>query len=83
MKLKKIPDNSPEAQDLQDLTIQYEFSENFHYAKIERDYVNPVEKYLLDNKDNVSRSKTSPPGTTTTARTRRCPSTKRRSRLKN
>ena len=51
--LKKIPDNSPEAQDLQDLTIQYEFSENYHYAKIERDYVNPVEKYLLANKEKM------------------------------
>jgi HAE1 family hydrophobic/amphiphilic exporter-1 len=49
--LKKIPDNSPEAQDLQDLTIQYEFSENFHYVKIEHDYVKPVEKFLLGNKD--------------------------------
>jgi hydrophobic/amphiphilic exporter-1 (mainly G- bacteria), HAE1 family len=49
--LKKIPDNSAEAQDLQDLTIQYEFSENFHYAKIERDYVAPVEEYLLAGKD--------------------------------
>ncbi|MFN0102418.1 MAG: efflux RND transporter permease subunit [Bryobacteraceae bacterium] len=46
----KIQDNSPEAQDLQDLTIQYDFSENFHYQKIERDYVNPVEKFLLTNK---------------------------------
>lgn len=49
--LKKVPDNSPEAQDLQDLTIQYDFSENFHYAKIERDYVDPVEKFLLNNKE--------------------------------
>ncbi len=48
--LKKIPDNSAEAQDLQDLTIQYDFSENYHYLKIERDYVNPVEKFLLANK---------------------------------
>jgi hydrophobic/amphiphilic exporter-1 (mainly G- bacteria), HAE1 family len=47
----KIPDNSPEAQDLQDLTIQYEFSENFHYVKIEQDYVNPVEKFLLAHRD--------------------------------
>jgi len=46
----KIQDNSPEAQDLQDLTIQYDFSENFHYLKVERDYVNPVEKYVLANK---------------------------------
>jgi hydrophobic/amphiphilic exporter-1 (mainly G- bacteria), HAE1 family len=49
--LKKVPDNSPEAQDLQDLTIQYDFSENFHYAKIEEDYVNPVEKFLLATKE--------------------------------
>lgn len=51
MQLKKVPDNSPEAQDLQDVTIQYEFTENFHYLKIERDYVAPVEKYLLANKE--------------------------------
>jgi HAE1 family hydrophobic/amphiphilic exporter-1 len=49
--LKKVPDNSPEAQDLQDLTIQYDFSENFHYVKIERDYVSRVEKFLLANKE--------------------------------
>jgi hydrophobic/amphiphilic exporter-1 (mainly G- bacteria), HAE1 family len=48
--LKKVPDNSPEAQDLQNLSIQYEFSENFHYAKIEEDYVTPVEKFLMANK---------------------------------
>lgn len=51
MQLKKVPDNSPEAQDLRDLTIQYEFSENYHYVKVERDFVNPVEKFLLANKD--------------------------------
>ena len=51
--MKKIPDNSPEAQDLQDLTIQYEFSENYHYAKIERDFVTPVEKYLLAGKEKL------------------------------
>jgi HAE1 family hydrophobic/amphiphilic exporter-1 len=48
--LKRIPDNSPEAQDLQNLNIQYEFSENYHYAKIEQHFVNPVEKFLLANK---------------------------------
>src|SRR5262245_14968227 len=47
--LKKVPDNSPEAQDLQNLNIQYEFSENNHYAKIEHDYVQPVERFLLSN----------------------------------
>ncbi|MDX1983454.1 MAG: efflux RND transporter permease subunit, partial [Bryobacteraceae bacterium] len=45
--LKKIPDNSPEAQDLQNLNIQYEFTENYHYKKIESDFVNPVEQFLL------------------------------------
>jgi HAE1 family hydrophobic/amphiphilic exporter-1 len=49
--LKKVPDNSPEAQDLQNLNIQYEFSENYHYAKIEQDYVIPVEKFLLASKE--------------------------------
>jgi HAE1 family hydrophobic/amphiphilic exporter-1 len=49
--LKKVPDNSPEAQDLQNLSIQYEFSENYHYAKIEQVYVVPVEKFLLANKE--------------------------------
>lgn len=50
--LQTIPDNSPEAQDLQDLVIQYDFSENFHYLKVERDYVKPVEQYLFANKEN-------------------------------
>ncbi|HEU0141219.1 MAG TPA: efflux RND transporter permease subunit [Bryobacteraceae bacterium] len=49
--LKKVPDNSPEAQDLQDLAIQYNFTENYHYAKIERDFVAPVERYLLRNRE--------------------------------
>ncbi len=49
--LKEVPDNSPEARDLQELRIQYDFSENYHYAKIERDYVGPVEKFLLDGTD--------------------------------
>jgi HAE1 family hydrophobic/amphiphilic exporter-1 len=50
-RMGKIPDNSPEAQDLQDLSINYEFSENFHYKKVEETYVNPVEQYLLNNSD--------------------------------
>ncbi|MCU1338294.1 MAG: acriflavin resistance protein [Bryobacterales bacterium] len=49
--MQRIPDNSPEAQDLQDLLIQYDFSENYHYAKVEKVYVNPVEQYLFKNKD--------------------------------
>ena len=47
----KVPDNSPDAEGLDDLQIEYSFSENFHYAKIERDYIGPVETYLEANKD--------------------------------
>lgn len=47
LQMKKLPDNSPEAQELQDVAIQYEFSENYHYSKIEREFVAPVERYLL------------------------------------
>ena len=46
-----VPDNTPEAQDQNRLTIQYDFSENFHYAKIEAEYVAAVEDYLAENKD--------------------------------
>jgi len=49
--LKNVPDNSPEAQDLQNLNIQYEFSENYHYAYIEEEFVNPVEDFLLSNRE--------------------------------
>jgi len=49
--MTKLPDNSPEAEDLRDLGIQFEFSENYHYQKIEKEYVEPVEQYLLSNKD--------------------------------
>ncbi|MFB3904391.1 MAG: efflux RND transporter permease subunit [Acidobacteriota bacterium] len=49
--MTRLPDNSPEAEDLRDLGIQFEFSENFHYQKIEKEYVEPVEQYLLANKD--------------------------------
>ena len=51
--INKVPDNTPEAQDLRRITINYEFSENFHYAKIERDYVNPVDSFLLSNKERL------------------------------
>ncbi len=46
-----LPDTSPDAQELRDLSIDYEFSENYHYAKIERDYVDPVEQFLFANKE--------------------------------
>ena len=45
-----LPDNTPEAQEMRDLRIQYEFTENYHYAVIEQTYVNPVEAYLFRNK---------------------------------
>jgi len=47
----KVPDNTPDAAELGTLEIQYEFSENFHYGKIEYDYVGPVERFLLANCD--------------------------------
>jgi HAE1 family hydrophobic/amphiphilic exporter-1 len=49
--VKKVPDNTPDAQELGGMDIEYNFSENFHYAKIERDYVHPVEEYLTANKE--------------------------------
>jgi HAE1 family hydrophobic/amphiphilic exporter-1 len=49
--MKKVPDNTPEATELGSLQISYKFTENFHYAKIEQDYVNPVERFLLDSKE--------------------------------
>ncbi|MDA2929235.1 efflux RND transporter permease subunit [Acidobacteria bacterium AH-259-O06] len=49
--MNKVPDNTPGAQELGELWIEYEFSENFHYAKIERDYIMPVEQFLLANKE--------------------------------
>ena len=49
--LNVVPDNAPDAQELRSLQIRYEFTENYHYAKIERDYVDPVESFLAENKD--------------------------------
>lgn len=48
---QQLPDIRPEALDLRDIQIQYSFSENFHYAKIERDYVTPVEQFLFRKKE--------------------------------
>jgi HAE1 family hydrophobic/amphiphilic exporter-1 len=47
----KLPDMTPEAINLRDLRIQYEFTENYHYAKIEQEYINPVEQFLFKNKE--------------------------------
>lgn len=49
--LSRLPDSSPDAQEMRDLSIQYEFSENYHYARIEKDFVGPVEKFLFANRD--------------------------------
>ena len=51
--VKHVPDNTPEAEEMSGLRISYEFSENYHYAKIERDYVGPVEKFLEQNKERL------------------------------
>lgn len=48
---RTLPDMTPESLDLRDLRIQYSFSENYHYAKIEQDYVTPVEQFLFKNKE--------------------------------
>jgi len=50
---EKVPDNTPDAQGISSLAINYEFSENYHDAKIQRDYVTPVERFLLLNKDRL------------------------------
>lgn len=49
--LLSLPDSSFSAEELEDLEIQYEFSENYHYEKIERHFVTPVENYLLEHRD--------------------------------
>ena len=46
-----VPNNAPDARAVSSIRISYEFSENYHYAKIERDYVNPVEDFLHANMD--------------------------------
>ncbi len=48
-----VPDNSPEASAKSSVRIGYEFSENYHYAKIERDFVQPVEHFLHRNRDSL------------------------------
>ncbi len=47
----KVPDNTPDAESLRSLSINYEFSENFHYVKIVEDYIRPVDSFLLANKE--------------------------------
>ncbi len=50
---EKVPDNTPDAQEISALVVNYEFSENFHYAKIRRDYIAPVERFLLLNQERL------------------------------
>ena len=53
MLVEIVPDHSPDANAVSSVRIGYEFSENYHYAKIERDYVNPVENVLHANMDRL------------------------------
>lgn len=46
-----VPDNTADAQEGMRLDLQYDFTENYHYAKIERDYVGPVEEFIADNSE--------------------------------
>jgi len=46
-----VKDNAPDPDELAVLRLDYDFSENFHYAKIEADYVVPVEEYLDENRE--------------------------------
>lgn len=48
---EKVKTNSPEASEISSLGIDYDFTENYHYAKIEVDYVDPVEQYLEENRE--------------------------------
>ncbi len=49
--LGNLPDSSPEAQERRELMIDYDFSESYHYAKIEGDYVDRVEEFLFANRE--------------------------------
>ncbi len=49
--LFNLSDSSPEAEELRDLGIEYDFSENYHYAKIEADYIDRVEEFLFANRE--------------------------------
>ena len=54
-----VPDNSPDANVLTSLRVEYEFSENYNHAKIERDFVNPVERFLHANLEGFKLRSTS------------------------
>lgn len=46
-----LRDNSIDAQDMENLTIEYELSENYKYSRIEERFIRPVEEYLLGQSD--------------------------------
>jgi HAE1 family hydrophobic/amphiphilic exporter-1 len=50
--LSQLPGSSFEAEEMEDLQVSYEFTENYHYQKIEKDFVDPVEAFLFENKEN-------------------------------
>ena len=54
-----VPNNSPDANAVASLRIAYEFSENYHYAKIEHEFVGPVEEFLHANRDRFKLESTS------------------------
>ncbi len=54
-----VPDNSPTANTVSSIRIGYEFSESYHYAKIESDYVNRVEDLLHANMERFKLKSTS------------------------
>ncbi len=54
-----VPNNSPDANAVSSLRIAYEFSENYHYAKIENEFVGPVEDFLHANRDRFKLESTS------------------------
>ena len=54
-----VPNNSPDARAMAALRIEYEFTENYHYAKIEEDFVKPVEEFLHSNAERFKIQSTS------------------------
>ncbi len=54
-----VPNNSPDAQAMAALRIEYEFTEDYHYVKIEEDFVSPVEEFLHSNSEKFNIQSTS------------------------
>ena len=49
--LGQLPDTSFDAEELEDIDIRFEFTENYHYQKIEQEFLAPVEEFILKNKE--------------------------------